>query len=604
MKNFQIHSVLSAFARFTAKSILVLLVAVASIASSQAQVIQMDASWKCFPLPTPSTPAPYPSNASFGNPSGAWTTVGYADGSWTTPVTIAAPAAGSPSNRIWTQQTTPQVWAACFRKTFTLTTVNPASYHSLQILTDNDGDVWVNGQFLGHTHWPTVNTFCIPSNWLNVGNNVIAIKVSEYTNNATWASVLATFNQQPNAAIAGNTVICAGSPTTLTASGGTSYLWSNNATTPTLTVSTAGTYSVTATNAAGCKATASTTVAVSPLPVATISGNTSICTGTSTTLTASGGGTYLWSNNATTPSISTSTAGVYSVTVTNAAGCKATTSVTVTVKPAPVVTITGNTSICAGTSTTLTATGGGTYQWSNNATTAAITVSAAGTYTVTVTGANGCTTVKSVTVSALSSPVISLVSQNVICKGNVNIVSIDINVTGGTAPYTYSWTNGAITQDLVNVVGNVASYCVLVTDAKGCQAKRCFECISPCSTNPTVIISPILTLTTTNTDKPQNEADVKKGNEVANNEAGHGEVSNGNLSNGEVSNNAVSNESVSNNTVESAKTDVAKKADVKKAEIKQAKSVGAKILGAILGNSLFNYLNQKLSAPKSLPQLR
>ena len=154
-------------------------------------------------------------------------------------------------------------------------------------------------------------------------------------------------------------------------------------------------------------------ITVNTLPTATITpgSTTSICQGTSAMLTASSGSSYLWSNNSTTQSISVSAAGNYSVTVTGANGCSATspaTSIAVNSLPTATITPNGTTSICQGTSTTLTASVGSSYLWSNNSTTQSISVSAAGDYSVTVTGANGC----SATSLAISIDVIPIISVN------------------------------------------------------------------------------------------------------------------------------------------------------------------------------------------------
>src|SRR5690606_12539735 len=145
--------------------------------------------------------------------------------------------------------------------------------------------------------------------------------------------------------------------------------------------------------------TESATVTVSNAPNAGISGDLSICNGESTTLTASGGGTYLWSTGSTNASItvSPSSTTTYSVTVTNAGGCTDTESAMVTVSNAPNAGISGDLSICNGESTTLTASGGGTYLWSTGSTNASITVSPSSTttYSVTVTNAGGCTDTES-----------------------------------------------------------------------------------------------------------------------------------------------------------------------------------------------------------------
>ncbi|MBK9151480.1 MAG: hypothetical protein IPM26_10970 [Saprospiraceae bacterium] len=125
------------------------------------------------------------------------------------------------------------------------------------------------------------------------------------------------------------------------------------------------TYVVTVTDANGCTGTRSVTVTVKKSIQVNISGNNELCVGESTTLTASGGGSYLWSTGATTASITVSPAinTVYSVTVTSEGECTGTASVEVIVNPAPEVEITGRTEICEGECTTLTATGGVTYSW-------------------------------------------------------------------------------------------------------------------------------------------------------------------------------------------------------------------------------------------------
>jgi len=122
----------------------------------------------------------------------------------------------------------------------------------------------------------------------------------------------------------GPTTFCEGGSVTLTANAGTSYLWSNGATTQSISVNQSGAYSVTVTAANGCAATsAATNVTANPLPAATItaSGPTTICGGGSVTLTAAPGAEYYWSTGETTQSITVSDAGYYTVRVTSAAGC-------------------------------------------------------------------------------------------------------------------------------------------------------------------------------------------------------------------------------------------------------------------------------------------
>src|SRR5207249_4956521 len=140
----------------------------------------------------------------------------------------------------------------------------------------------------------------------------------------------------------GSTTFCQGGSVLLTAaSAGTSYLWSNGATTQAITASSSGNYSVAVTNSNNCSATsAATIVTVNPLPTATITagGSTTFCQGGSVLLTASAGTSYLWSNGATTQAITVSSSGNYSVAVTNSNNCSATSATTlITVNLLPVV---------------------------------------------------------------------------------------------------------------------------------------------------------------------------------------------------------------------------------------------------------------------------
>jgi gliding motility-associated-like protein len=134
---------------------------------------------------------------------------------------------------------------------------------------------------------------------------------------------------QPIAQISGDQVYCEGSSTQLTASGGTSYLWSTGETTASIAVSTPGSYTVTSANSCGSIVSAPFTVTQLPLPVPQISGNTVFCSGNPITLTASGGINYLWTTGATTAAITVATAGTYTVNAANGCGTAAA-SVTVT----------------------------------------------------------------------------------------------------------------------------------------------------------------------------------------------------------------------------------------------------------------------------------
>ncbi|WP_148289368.1 DUF7948 domain-containing protein [Fibrella aestuarina] len=274
-------------------------------------------------------------------------------------------------------------------------------------------------------------------------------------------------NPLPVAALSSAT-ICAGQSATLTATGGTSYTFTGGTvnTTGTLVVSPASTttYSVTVANASGCASTTTATVTVNPLPLASLSSAT-ICVGQSATLTATGGSSYSFTGGVTNTTgtlvINLASTTTYSVTVANASGCISTTTGTVTVNSLPVVSATSAT-VCQGQSGTLTASGASTYRWSTGATTAFISVSVAGTYSVTGTSSAGCsaTAIGALTVNPL--PVAALSSATV-CAGQ----SATLTATGGTS---YSFTGGVIntTGSLVASPASTTTYSVTVANASGC----------------------------------------------------------------------------------------------------------------------------------------
>ena len=182
------------------------------------------------------------------------------------------------------------------------------------------------------------------------------------------------------------------------------------------------TYYVACSSAPSCRAAVNFTVIAGIN--ANITGTNTLCSGQSTTLTASGGGNYLWSTGATTAAITVSPTATTTYTVTVSQGsCVNIVSRTVTVTTTPVPNPTAvPAGICAGQSTTITASGGGTYSWSNGATTSSITVSPASTRTYSVTVNNsGCIGTGSitVTVSASGLPVIN-------CPSNITLTCTSV----------------------------------------------------------------------------------------------------------------------------------------------------------------------------------
>jgi len=294
----------------------------------------------------------------------------------------------------------------------------------------------------------------------------------------------------------------------ITPAGGTApytYTWSNGATSKDLTNVIAGSYTLTIKDNKGCTSTVGPFAVTQPVPIASTGTITNVtCNGGNTgavSLTNPTGGTapytYLWSNAATSQNISALIAGVYSVTITDSKGCKNNLSFTIT-EPAAITaaapTITNIS--CNGTNTggiDITPTGGTapyTFAWSNGTTTEDLTNVAAGSYSVTITDSKGCTkalgpyTITQAPVIALSgAPTIT----NVTCNGAAT-GAIAITVTGGTAPYTYSWSNATTAQNLANATAG--SYTVNVTDSKGCtKALGPFTITEPAPITATSVIT-------------------------------------------------------------------------------------------------------------------
>ena len=295
----------------------------------------------------------------------------------------------------------------------------------------------------------------------------------------------------------GSSVLCAGDSTILSApSGMSSYLWSDGSTTQSITASTAGNYAVTVTNSDGCSATSAATPITSSTittPSITSSGSTTICSGSNVTLSVpTGYASYSWSDGSTTNSITTGTAGNYSVTVTNADGCSTTTSataVTVNTPPTAAITSSGTGSICAGASETLTATAGMTsYQWYANgtaitgATNATYTANAAGNYSVSVVDSNGCSDISSnYAITNAAAPVATITNSgsSVLCTGDSTTLSAPSGMS------SYLWSTGDTAQNITAL--GAGNFTVTVTNANGCSTTSAATSITASQiTAPTV----------------------------------------------------------------------------------------------------------------------
>ncbi len=349
-------------------------------------------------------------------------------------------------------------------------------------------------------------------------------KVYVYDLNGCTDSITLTVNQPDSLALSANIsdVLCNGGSTgeiDLIISGGTSPFtqsWSNSATSEDLTGLSIGTYTVTVTDANGCTVIDDFTVnepavlTASASVTSNYSGFDLSCFGASDgtgTVVANGGTTpysYFWSNGQTSLNLTNVAAGSYSITVTDANGCTATSSTTFSDPPAMTI----NTSVTSsyagqdvscpgaadGAATASASNGAGsyTYTWSNGQMGANLINVSAGTYSVTATDANGCTISGNITlVDPPGMTITTSVTSNyngadISCAGSTD-GSANAAATGGGGSYTYTWSNGQAGMNLLNV--GAGTYTVTVTDAFGCTAAQSVTLTNPANVGLSISVT-------------------------------------------------------------------------------------------------------------------
>ncbi len=285
-------------------------------------------------------------------------------------------------------------------------------------------------------------------------------------------------------------VACTGENTgsiALTASGGEqpyTFLWSNGATTSTITDLPAGDYAVTVMDVSECQLVASYTVGEAPQ--LTLSGEVFniFCEGDPDgriNLTVAGGTppyTYLWSNGTVNEDLNGVPAGNYGVTVSDASNCMASATFEITEPPAIMLTVVPvNVSCNGGTDGEITVgITGGTAPYiirlDNVIMTSPITDLPAGTYVVSIADDLGCSETTTVVIQEPTPFAVTAAVTNVICAGETT-GAIDLTVTGATPGYTYLWSTGATTQDIEDLPAG--TYTVVVTDANNCTFSASYD---------------------------------------------------------------------------------------------------------------------------------
>lgn len=289
------------------------------------------------------------------------------------------------------------------------------------------------------------------------------------------SATVSLFTQpSPSLTIAVNpSVVCPGDPATLTVSGASVYNWLPTVSAGSVIVVnplSSTSYSATGTNSIGCSSTVSQFILVKSTPPISISvSKPLICKGEATTLSAVGANTYSWTGGPSNPIwiVNPTSTITFSVkgTFTNI-GCSSTQTINVLVFD-PQFTITGNSSLCAGSVATLTATGANTYTWNGNIPFASISVSPAA-YTVYQVSASSssnnliCTSSKTIGVSVNPNPtIIATADRTLICKGE----SVNLHASGASS---YTWSTFSPGASVTAAPAGQQNYTVTGTDTIGC----------------------------------------------------------------------------------------------------------------------------------------
>lgn len=313
------------------------------------------------------------------------------------------------------------------------------------------------------------------------------------------ASVTVSVTNQIMALASYNGPLCTGAMLSLTASGGVSYAWAgpngftNNTQNPNInnaTIQNAGTYIVTVTAANSCQATASVEVVIHGTLNVSSSSNTPVCTGNSILLMASGGTTYQWSgpngftNNTQNPVINNATIlnqGIYVVTVTDANGCSTTATANIVVNSGPIAIISSNSPVCNGGDIAFQLSGGVSYLWqgpngfssmAQNPVINNVTTVNSGTYTVTVSGQNGCTTTATTSVNVTGQLNATISSNSPVCEQDTLRLMVNNGMSfvwNGPNGFTSSLQEPIIPRVSLNAAG---TYILTVSDASGCTGSR------------------------------------------------------------------------------------------------------------------------------------
>ncbi len=377
-----------------------------------------------------------------------WTGLGVVSPSGIAGATLQGPDANNNSNWVTASASTP----------VSIGFINP----NLPVISSTAVVTWTGGLLTGPVTGSTLTTPVHPT----LGS--FAYYASANDGNCTSTdTVLVNVIPPPTVTLGPDRILCSGSTITLDAgNAGSTFSWSTGATTQTVDVTVGATYIVAVTNQAGLTSRDTIVLTQVAAPAVSLGADTVyVCSGSTTALDAgNAGATFLWSNGATTQTVNVGSAGLYTVAVTNTAGCTKTDSVRILNYTAPVVNLGADMEICAGNPVVLDAgNAGAQFSWSTGASTQTITVSQPGTYTVAVTNIDGCVTRDTLVINSKPLPVVTLGADQAKCPTD------SVTLDAGTGFVSYLWNTGATTQSIRTATAGV--YVVIVTNADGCAGR-------------------------------------------------------------------------------------------------------------------------------------
>ncbi|MES2515168.1 MAG: gliding motility-associated C-terminal domain-containing protein [Bacteroidota bacterium] len=378
----------------------------------------------------------------------------------------------------------------------------PLPVISIQSLSSNSvcvggGIVLTANSNEGNYLWPggaTTNTY--------IANSSPVVVTSTNACGSSQATQTLNIVPAPTLTLSSNAVtLCSGLSATVQANSNTAvtYSWSTGATNNTVSLNTAGIYSVTVNNACGnASETLTVSAGVSPSVTASAS-QTLVCTVIPPTIVTATGtaGTYLWNNGANTATTSVLNSGVYTVTLTNSCG-QAVSSVSVTVSSMPALVVSPQSSqLCPGSTVTLTATSSnaGNFVWSTGVTgTNSILVPTAGIYSVTVSNLCGSKTVTASVGNLTMTPIVISSNSYSICPNETATLTATGGILTGFGSSSYAWSNSTATGSVNTTTGGVVI--LSVTNFCGTYTQSVNVNVNPLNAaivaNPTSGYSPLV----------------------------------------------------------------------------------------------------------------